>query len=112
MRAVRSSAWSDPNVARVIKELERFPDCYVRGTDTFNVDKVAEWVRVNAAPYAERMEPPAFLSVPEPESSGDSEVIDPLPEGGEEEPPTGADLEVHQGVRGGRARHQEHGCHG
>ena len=61
---------TEENVRRVILELERFPGCQVPGTETFNVDKVAEWVRINAAPFAERMEPPPFLDGPPPDDDG------------------------------------------
>ena len=60
---------TESNVRRVILELERFPGCYVAGDDSFTVDKVAEWVRINAAPFAERMEPPPFINTPPPMSA-------------------------------------------
>ncbi|MCZ6688900.1 MAG: hypothetical protein O7H41_04795 [Planctomycetota bacterium] len=62
---------TESNVRRVILELERFTGCHVTDTDRFNVDKVAEWVRINAAPFAERMEPPPFVDTPLPEDDGD-----------------------------------------
>ena len=65
---------TESNVRRVILELERFTGCYVTNTDTFNVDKVAEWVRINAAPFAERMEPPPFVDSPLPADGGDFEA--------------------------------------
>lgn len=76
---------TEGNVRRVIHELERFPGCYVKGTDSFNVDKVAEWVRINAAPFAERMEPPPFIDTPAPD---DGEGV--APPG---EPPTDEEVE-------------------
>lgn len=76
---------SESNVRRVILELERFPGCYVRTTDSFMVDKVAEWVRINAAPFAERMEPPPFIDTPLPVELEEMTVAPPGEPPGESE---------------------------
>ena len=48
---------SEENVDALVLELQRYPECYHQETDSFNLDKIGEWISKNINSFREQRKP-------------------------------------------------------